>query len=80
MKVDPLNASNPQKAEHHWYPFLRYVKECASKGKKISLNDWLIAQGKVKDYKKEAKRREEEKAKAEATAKEDAKAIEDARS
>ena len=53
-----LNTSDPSTANHHWFPFLRYVQECESKGKEASVNDWLISLGKVKDYKEEAKIRE----------------------
>ena len=69
VKSDPQNASDPAIANHHWFPFLRYVQECASKGKKVSVNDWLIAKGSVKDYEKEAIERKEAKEKAEAEAK-----------
>ena len=69
LKKDPQNASDPKNANHHWYPFLRFVQESNAKGKDVSVNDWLIAQGKVKDYKEEAKKRQDAAAKAEAAAK-----------
>ena len=80
MKLDPQNASDPQTANHHWYPFLRYKQECAKDGREVSVNDWLILNGKVKDYKEEARARaeaaaiEETKARVEAAANEEAKA------
>lgn len=36
MSEDSLNASNPEKAKHHWFPFLRYKKECEAAGKEVS--------------------------------------------
>tara|TARA_Y100001968_G_C19077918_1_gene581592 strand:+ start:193 stop:429 length:237 start_codon:yes stop_codon:yes gene_type:complete len=59
MSVDPQNASDPRVANHHWYPFLRYLEECNKKGQEASVNNWLIQTGKVKDYVLEAKLREE---------------------
>ena len=66
--TDPLNSSDPKNANHHWYPFLRYLRECEKEGKVSSVNDWLISQGKVKDYKAEEKSRleAEEKSRLEA--------------
>ena len=65
MKADPQNASDPSTANHHWYPFLRYVQNCIDQGKEVSVNDWLILKGKVKDYKEEKRRRTEAAAKEE---------------
>ena len=78
VKKDPQNASDPKTANHHWYPFLRFVQACNAKGKEVSVNDWLISQGKVKDYKEEVRIRREVAAKAEATAKAEAAAKEQA--
>ena len=47
MTEDNLNASNPAKANHHWFPFLRYKKECEATGKEISVNEWMRASGKL---------------------------------
>ena len=69
MTLDPQNASDPTTANHHWYPFLRYVHQCSEAGKEVSVNDWLITQGRVKDYKAEAEARKEAQAKAELEAK-----------
>ena len=39
MPEDSLNASNPENANHHWFPFLRYKKECEEAGKvQITIN------------------------------------------
>ena len=38
MPKDISNASNPETANHHGVPFLRFKKECATDGKKISVN------------------------------------------
>ena len=65
MSLDPQNASDPKTANHHWFPFLRYVQECSDKGQDVSVNDWLLLNGKVKDHALEAKLREEAKEKAE---------------
>ena len=47
MTEDNLNASNPESANHHWFPFLRYKNECESIGKEVSVNDWMRASGKL---------------------------------
>ena len=47
MVEDNLNASNPETANHHWFPFLRYKKECEAAGKEISVNEWMRATGKL---------------------------------
>ena len=69
MTLDPQNASDPKTANHHWYPFLRYIRECAANGKEVSVNDWLIEKGSVKDFAVEAAARREAKSQAEASAK-----------
>ena len=47
MTEDNFNASNPETANHHWFPFLRYKKECEAVGKEISVNEWMRAAGKL---------------------------------
>ena len=47
MADDNLNASNPETANHHWFPFLRYKKECEVAGKEVSINEWMRAAGKL---------------------------------
>ena len=47
MSEDSLNASDPETANHHWFPFLRYKKECEAAGKEISVNEWMRATGKL---------------------------------
>ena len=42
-----MNSSNPETAEHHWFPFLRYKKECESAGKEVSVNEWMRATGQL---------------------------------
>tara|TARA_B100000700_G_scaffold222664_1_gene245405 strand:+ start:323 stop:586 length:264 start_codon:yes stop_codon:yes gene_type:complete len=72
MTKKTQNTISPNPANHHWYPFLRYVQQCAEAGKDISVNDWLISKGKVKDYKEEARVRAEAAAKAKMAAKAEA--------
>ena len=47
MPEDSLNASNPKTANHHWFPFLRYKKECEATGKEFSVNKWMRATGQL---------------------------------
>ena len=47
MTEDSLNSSNPETAEHHWFPFLRYKKECEAAGKEVSVNEWMRASGQL---------------------------------
>ena len=47
MTEDNLNSSNPETANHHWFPFLRYKKECEASGKEVSVNEWMRASGKL---------------------------------
>ena len=49
MSEDNLNASNPETANHHWFPFLRYKKECEASGKEVSVNEWMRATGKLNE-------------------------------
>tara|TARA_Y100001970_G_C13702858_1_gene588050 strand:+ start:318 stop:611 length:294 start_codon:yes stop_codon:yes gene_type:complete len=48
VTTNPLNASDPKIANHHWFPFLRYQKECELNGKNASVTDWLRKEGKLK--------------------------------
>ena len=47
MSEDNLNASNPETANHHWFPFLRYKKDCEAVGKEVSVNEWMRATGQL---------------------------------
>ena len=47
MTEDNFNASNPDTSNHHWFPFLRYKKECEAAGKEVSVNEWMRAAGKL---------------------------------
>jgi len=47
MTADNLNASNPKTANHHWFPFLRYKKECEASGKEVSVNEWMRETGQL---------------------------------
>jgi len=47
MTEDNFNTSNPEKANHHWFPFLRYKKECEATGKEVSVNEWMREVGKL---------------------------------
>ena len=47
MSEDSINSSNPETAEHHWFPFLRYKKECESAGKEVIVNEWMRATGQL---------------------------------
>tara|TARA_B100000965_G_scaffold385593_1_gene386968 strand:+ start:8292 stop:8609 length:318 start_codon:yes stop_codon:yes gene_type:complete len=47
MAEDNFNASNPETANHHWFPFLRYKKECEAAGKEVSVNEWMREVGKL---------------------------------
>ena len=49
MPEDSLNASNPENANHHWFPFLRFKKECEAEGKEVSLNEWMRATGQLEE-------------------------------
>ena len=43
MPEDSLNASNPENANHHWFPFLRFKKECEAAGNEVRVNEWMRA-------------------------------------
>jgi len=45
---NPQNASDPQTANHHWYPFLRYQEQCTTEGKEATVDGWLRSKGKLK--------------------------------
>ena len=47
MSEDSLNASNPETANHHWFPFLRFKRECEAIGKEVSVNEWMRATGQL---------------------------------
>ena len=47
MTKDSFNASDPEIANHHWFPFLRYKKECEAAGKEVSVNEWMRKAGKL---------------------------------
>ena len=47
MSEDSLNSSNPETANHHWFPFLRFKKECEAAGKEVSVNEWMRATGRL---------------------------------
>ena len=49
MPEDSLNASNPENANHHWFPFLRFKKECEATGKEVSVNEWMRATGQLEE-------------------------------
>ena len=49
MSEDSLNASNPETASHHWFPFLRFKKECEAAGKEVSVNEWMRATGQLNE-------------------------------
>ena len=49
MPEDSLNASNPETANHHWFPFLRFKKECEAAGKEVSVNEWMRATGQLEE-------------------------------
>ena len=47
MPDNSLNASNPETANHHWFPFLRFKKECEAAGKQVSVNKWMRETGQL---------------------------------
>ena len=49
MSEDGLNASNPETANHHWFPFLRFKKECEEAGKEVSVNKWMRETGQLNE-------------------------------
>ena len=47
MTEDSFGTSNPETANHHWFPFLRYKEECEAAGKEVSVNEWMRATGQL---------------------------------
>ena len=47
MSEDSLNASDPETANHHWFPFLRFKKECEAAEKEVSVNEWMRETGQL---------------------------------
>tara|TARA_Y100001968_G_C19035366_1_gene561821 strand:+ start:297 stop:581 length:285 start_codon:yes stop_codon:yes gene_type:complete len=47
MSEDSFSSSNPETANHHWFPFLRYKRECEAAGKEVSVNEWMRATGRL---------------------------------
>ena len=47
MTKDNFNTSNPETSNHHWFPFLRYKRDCEAAGKEVSVNDWMREAGKL---------------------------------
>tara|TARA_Y100001968_G_scaffold329863_1_gene380223 strand:- start:1314 stop:1601 length:288 start_codon:yes stop_codon:yes gene_type:complete len=47
MSENNFTSSDPETADHHWFPFLRYKKECEALGKEVSVNEWMRATGKL---------------------------------
>ena len=47
MPEDSLNASDPETANHHWFPFLRFKNECEAAGKEVSVNEWMRETGQL---------------------------------
>ena len=47
MSKNILNSRNAETAKHHWFPFLRYKKECEAAGKEVSVNEWMRATGQL---------------------------------
>ena len=47
MSENNFNTSNPETANHHWFPFLRYQQQCIQEGKEASITEWLRSTGKL---------------------------------
>ena len=47
MLEDRLSARNPDTANHHWIPFLRYKREFEVSGKQVSVNEWMRETGQL---------------------------------
>ena len=47
MSEESLNSNDPSTANHHWFPFLRYKKECEEAGKEVSVNAWMRVTGQL---------------------------------
>ena len=49
MPEDSANARDPETANHHWFPFLRFKKECEAAGKEVSVNKWMRETGQLNE-------------------------------
>ena len=49
MPEDSANARDPETANHHWFPFLRFKKECEAAGKEVSINKWMRETGQLNE-------------------------------
>ena len=49
MPEDSANARDPETANHHWFPFLRFRKECEAAGKEVSINKWIRETGQLNE-------------------------------
>ena len=47
MPEDSSNASKPETANHHCFPFQIFKKECERTGKEVSLNKWMKETGQL---------------------------------
>ena len=47
MSENNFDTSNPETANHHWFQFLRYKKECEAAGMEVSVNEWMRATGQL---------------------------------
>ena len=49
MPEDSSNESNPETANHHWFPFLRFKKRYEAAGKEVTLNQWMRETGQLNE-------------------------------
>ena len=49
MPEDTSNARGPETANHHWFLFLRFKKECEAAGKEVSVNKWMRETGQLNE-------------------------------
>ncbi len=49
MPEDSLKASNPETANHHLFPFLKFKKECEAACKEVSVNEWMRTIGQLEE-------------------------------
>ena len=49
MREDNASARDPETANHHWFPFLRFKKECEAAGKEVSINKWMRETGQLNE-------------------------------
>ena len=47
MPEDSANARDPETANHHWFPFLRFKNECETAGKEVSVHKWMRETGQL---------------------------------